>query len=165
MQRDELFAALDYAITGGSEYGWSCYPNARYVDFESNPLVDVSAVICTDRSTIYEVTVCQKKGDTCYRWMNPAYRKEHDDEASVRNVSPNTAYDDVNWIDLETPEDFLTKMSAMLAGEEFDSRIEVPIELSDAEFTALARMAHERDITFNEMVVEILKEMVSRANE
>ena len=32
----------------------------------------------------------------------------------------------------------------------------VPVELSDEEFLAIARMAHERDITFNKMVEAIL---------
>lgn len=32
----------------------------------------------------------------------------------------------------------------------------VPVELSDEEFLTIARMAHERDITFNKMVEAIL---------
>jgi hypothetical protein len=32
----------------------------------------------------------------------------------------------------------------------------VPVELSDHEFLTIARMAHERDITFNKMVEAIL---------
>lgn len=33
---------------------------------------------------------------------------------------------------------------------------EIPVDLSDEEFLAIARMAHERDITFNKMVETIL---------
>ena len=32
----------------------------------------------------------------------------------------------------------------------------IPVELSDEEFLTIARMAHERDITFNKMVEAIL---------
>ena len=32
----------------------------------------------------------------------------------------------------------------------------VPVELSDEEFLAIAKMAHDRDITFNKMVEAIL---------
>ncbi len=34
--------------------------------------------------------------------------------------------------------------------------VDMPIELSDDEFLAIAKMAHERDITFNKMVETIL---------
>lgn len=32
----------------------------------------------------------------------------------------------------------------------------IPVDLSDEEFLSIARMAHERDITFNQMVETIL---------
>ena len=38
----------------------------------------------------------------------------------------------------------------------------VPVELSDEEFLAIARLAHERDITFNKMVEEILWEAINK---
>jgi hypothetical protein len=33
---------------------------------------------------------------------------------------------------------------------------EIPVDLTDDEFLAIAKMAHERDITFNKMVENIL---------
>ena len=38
----------------------------------------------------------------------------------------------------------------------------VPVELSDEEFLTIAKMAHERDITFNKMVEHILSEEIKR---
>jgi len=40
--------------------------------------------------------------------------------------------------------------------------VPVEIELDDADFLALAKLAHERDITFNEYVREILEKMIER---
>jgi hypothetical protein len=37
-----------------------------------------------------------------------------------------------------------------------DGRSDLEIDLSDAEFMCIAKMAHERDITFNKMVETIL---------
>lgn len=37
-----------------------------------------------------------------------------------------------------------------------NNMVDMPIELSDDEFLAIAKMAHERDITFNKMVETIL---------
>lgn len=43
-----------------------------------------------------------------------------------------------------------------------DGREEIEIELSDDEFTRIAKLAHERDITFNKMVELILTEQIER---
>ena len=40
--------------------------------------------------------------------------------------------------------------------EKVDERVSIPVELSDEEFLQIAKMAHERDITFNKMVETIL---------
>jgi len=42
-----------------------------------------------------------------------------------------------------------------------DGRSEVEIELSDEEFLSIARMAHNRDITFNKMVETILWQYIN----
>lgn len=39
----------------------------------------------------------------------------------------------------------------------------IPVELSDEEFLSIARMAHERDITFNKMVETILWQYINDA--
>ena len=40
--------------------------------------------------------------------------------------------------------------------------VEVPIDLDDATFIIIAKMAHEKDITFNKMCCIILKEQMDR---
>jgi hypothetical protein len=40
----------------------------------------------------------------------------------------------------------------------------VELNLSDSEFLTLARMAHEKDITFNQLVNEILLEIINKWN-
>ncbi len=37
-----------------------------------------------------------------------------------------------------------------------NDKVDVPVDLSDDEFLVIAKMAHDRDITFNEMVEAIL---------
>lgn len=53
-------------------------------------------------------------------------------------------------------------MSIELANETGDGRSEIEIDLTDEEFLHLARMAHERDITFNQMVELILSEAIEK---
>ena len=40
--------------------------------------------------------------------------------------------------------------------EKADDREVIPVDLSDHEFLTIAKLAHERDITFNQMVEAIL---------
>jgi hypothetical protein len=48
--------------------------------------------------------------------------------------------------------------------EKQDGRVDVPIDLTDTEFLAIAKLAHERDITFNQMVESILQAEIVRIN-
>jgi len=41
----------------------------------------------------------------------------------------------------------------------------IPVDLSDEEFLAIARMAHDRDITFNQMVEIILWQYIGKEKE
>ena len=158
MKLEAVNNALSNRITGGSEYQWKCYPSARYLDYETD-CGHASVIFNTETQEIYEATVESKEDDAPrpYRWMNPEFTEAHGNESRARNIDPTAAWDDVHWYDLETEEDFLEKAEAILNGDEFDTRIEVPIELSDADFMALAKMAHEQDITFNQLIVNILR--------
>jgi hypothetical protein len=161
MKLKDVNEALDHRITDGSEYQWKCYrPQARFLDYDT-PFGHVSAVFSTVNQEIYEATIEIKDTDSRpYRWLNPETKQAMFDEADARAVDKDNAWDDVNWIDLETEEDFLEKAKAIMNGEKFDKRIQVPIELSDEDFLTLAKMAHERDITFNEMICETLREVI-----
>jgi len=43
-----------------------------------------------------------------------------------------------------------------------DNRVDVPIELTDDDWYTLMKMAHERDITLNQLVEEILTLEINR---
>jgi predicted DNA-binding ribbon-helix-helix protein len=42
---------------------------------------------------------------------------------------------------------------------------EIEIELSDKDFLVLAKLAHEKDITFNQLVNNILKEAMEKESD
>jgi macrodomain Ter protein organizer (MatP/YcbG family) len=95
-----------------------------------------------------------------YRYIDPEYRVSHSTEAEDRNVDFNQAWDDVMWVDLETEEDFIDKASKMFVGESFDTRVSVPLDLDNETILTLSMEAHKRDITLNQMVEELLREMI-----
>jgi hypothetical protein len=46
--------------------------------------------------------------------------------------------------------------------DEDNSLIKVEIDISDDVFLSLAKIAHEKDITFNQLCVDIIAEQISR---
>jgi hypothetical protein len=68
----------------------------------------------------------------------------------------NEAWDKVNYTDLEVAEDWLEKSSKIVADEDYDTKVTVPLELPDNELFTLMKMAHERNTTFNQLIEDIL---------
>lgn len=166
----DLNDAFDHKISGGDNYCWQCWPDARYLEYKSD-YAYVSAVFNTLTQEIYEVSI-DVNNDTWdtdirpYRWLNPDFKQAYLNEAKEKGVNPNQAWDDVNWYDLETSEDFLEKATAIFNGDEsFDRRVQVPIDLSNNELLKIAMLAHERDITLNQFVEEILRNEIDRYKE
>jgi hypothetical protein len=153
----DFLNAVSYRITGGSEYQWQCFgPDARYLDSEILERYSASIVFDTQTQLVYEATVCDYEVDRAYRWLNPDFNAAHDAEVLSRGGG-DRAWDDVDYTDLDVPEDWLTKAQAIVNGESYDTRVSVPIDLPDHEMLRLMFMAHERDMTFNNFVTEILE--------
>lgn len=162
MNLAQVNEAMHHKITGGSEYGWHCWPDARFLDYEGD-YAHVSVVFNSQTQEIYSAEINDKKNaHKPYRWMNPVFKDNYLNECEERGADPNQAWDDTYWYDLETEEDWLDKATAMFAGEEFDTRVQIPLTLSKDELHKLMEMAHERDVTLNKMVEIILEEMIER---
>ena len=164
MHLSQVNEITNHRITEGSEYQWQCYPDARYLDYEST-YAYVSTIYSTKTQEIYEASVSVKadaweEDQKPYRWVNPEYREAVIAEAKKRKVKWRKAWDDVKWVDLEVEEDFLEKAEAIFNGEKFDKRIQVPIDLDDSTMLKLFTEAHKRDITLNQMIEEILRNMI-----
>jgi hypothetical protein len=46
------------------------------------------------------------------------------------------------------------------AGEDYDTRVSVPLELENDEMFELMKMAHEQDLTLNEFVEQLLRRVI-----
>lgn len=161
----EFFELINYRITEGSDYGWQCYGSyVHAIDCTDN---DYSLTVVFDRNiqTVYEVTVHDYQNNRAYRMIHPEYQVAHRVEAAKRGVDPDNAWGLVQYVDLETQEDFASKARAIIVGESYDTRIEIPIELPESELLELFKIAHARDITFNDFVVEILTEKLAVMNQ
>lgn len=154
---ETLIKLADYKITGGEEYQWKCFgPNARYIDFETNPSeVSFSIIFDTKTQEVYEATVCDYKKENCYRIINPSCKDDYQYEADYRNCNHMQAYDDVNYIDLDVDEDFIEKATAILNDEPYDERVVISVELPQDVIYILMQNAHNEDITLNHYMEKI----------
>lgn len=167
MKLETLLKAFDYRITDGDEFLWKCYPNARSITLSSEH-AEISAVHSYIDQTVYEVKVDVAPGVNTdlaaledvlvYRWMNPEWKEAHDAESVERGFDPKNAFDDVNWVDLEVEDDFLSKARNMFDGKfDFDKRVQVDIDLPDDLILFIAKQAHALDITFNQYITQLLQ--------
>ena len=161
----EFMELVDYKITEGGDYGWSCYGNNAYQLSSWNGVHDkggysFNIVFSTKTQKVYEVDVCDYTNNRAYRMIHPDYIKKFNKENTTRGVDAKYAWDDVDYIDLETVDDFIQKGLAIKAGEQYDTRVEVPLDLDDETSFKLMKMAHERDITLNQMIEKVLQGVI-----
>ncbi len=156
---------VDYRITEGSNYGWQCYgPNAYCLDSWDGDQEGCSLTITFDQrtQTVYEVQIHDYRNGRAYRMINPDYVAAHNKEAQSRTLyNINEAWEGVDYTDLEVDDDFIQKALAAVAGEDYDTRISVPVDFSDEDLLKYMKLAHERDMTFNAFVEEALREAIA----
>ncbi len=161
----DFFEAVGYRITEGSDYGWQCYGDRVHQLSAWNGIHgaggwSANVIFSTMTQEVFEAEVCDYTNDRAYRLINPAYKKAFDDEASSRGEHGNQAWDDVDYIDLEVKEDFMEKLKAIVAGEEYDTRVQIQVDLSEEELLKYMMFAHERDMTFNQLVEEAIRNAI-----
>jgi hypothetical protein len=160
----DFMETVDYQITEGSEYMWECYGDHAYRLDSWNQDQNghsVSIVFDTRTHVIYEASAYDYKRGRAYRLINPDFKFGHDDEAQSRGVEVNQAWDEVVYTDLDVDEDFLAKARAIVADEDYDTRVQVSVDFSDEELLTYMKLAHERDITFNQLVETALREAIA----
>jgi hypothetical protein len=165
----EWMELVDYKITEGSDYGWSCYgPNSYTLDswngVHGKGGYSFSIVFSTKTQKVYEVSMCDYTNDRAYRMINPKNQEKHRKEAESKSELANQAWDDVDYIDLDVDDDFIQKALAIRAGEDYDTRVQVEVDFSDEDLLQYMKLAHERDMTFNELVEEALRCAIEEVN-
>lgn len=158
----EWMELVDYKITEGENYTWECYGYNAYQLSSWNGLHgdggwSFNIVFDTKNQTVYEVYVCDYTNERAYRIINSDFKKSYHAESDERGALSNEAWDGVNFIDLEVDDDFIQKSLAIKAGEQYDDRVLVPVEFSDEDLLKYMKLAHERDITFNQLIEEALR--------
>jgi hypothetical protein len=63
---------------------------------------------------------------------------------------------------LDVDDDFFQKGLAIREGEDYDTRVQIEVNFDDAELLEYMKIAHDRDITFNELVEIALQEAIDQ---
>lgn len=152
----EWMEVANYRVTEGGDY--FAYGGAYALTSWNGDQDGYSLEIVFSPRTqeVYEVQACDYKHQRAYRLVHGDYRDEKLDHE---------AWDDVQWVDLESDDDWIQKALAIVAGEDYDTRVNIPVEFTDEELLKYMRLAHERDITFNQLVEEALREAIKNYEE
>jgi len=161
---------INYRITEGDTYGWACYGPNSYQLSSWNGIHgkggwSANIVFSTKSQKVYEVAICDYTNDRAYRVINPKFVGKHRKESMERGEWCNQAWDDVDYTDLEVKDDFMEKAMAIIGGQDYDTRIKVPIDFNDDELLAMMKLAHEKDITLNQLVEEALVQVIDKVKE
>jgi hypothetical protein len=101
-------------------------------------------VFDANNDQIIEATVTDFKRNTHYRLKHEKHPCYKEDNAC-------------KFVDLETDEDFLEKAAAIINGEEYDTRVLIPIDFTQEELLKYMTLAHEQDITFNQWIENAIR--------
>jgi len=155
---------IDYKITEGSEYVWSCFGEARSLDsWDSDGTKNnITCVFSPVDQTVFEMEAWDNVNDRVYRWVNPEFLDAYKQEHVTRSVTWETAFDDINFIDIDVAEDFVEKATAIARGVEYDDRVVLQVDFEDSELLTYMKLAHDMDITFNEFVELALTEAIEK---
>lgn len=132
---------VQYRITDGSDYYYGDKPIYILCSWDRNADGFSTSIVFDPKDTqrVHYVEVCDYKNQRAYR---RAYEPQKD----------NIAWGNVDWVDLETDDDFIEKATAIQNGEEYDTRISIPLTLTDEELLVLTKLAHNRDMTLNQYI-------------
>jgi hypothetical protein len=159
----EFMEVVDYRITEGSDYTWSCFgPEAKPYSLSAwNQEHDgwsFNIVFDTGTQVVYMAEACDYKHNRAYRLINPDWKDSYIKYADQHNPEyRDLAWDGVDFTDLESDDDWIQKALAIAAGEDYDTRVSIPLDIPEDELMVLFKAAHERDMTFNQLVEEALR--------
>jgi len=151
----EWMELVDYKITEGTDY-YAFSPDAYSLNAWSGTQDGYSfdIVFDTKTQTVYQVEACDYRLNRAYRLVHPSYK----DQVQAGEK----AWDGTKWIDLEVDDDFIQKALAIKDGKDYDTRVQMYIDMTDEDLLCYAKLAHELDITLNQLVERALREAIDQ---
>lgn len=157
------FDLVEFRIIDGYTYGWDCFgPDTYAISAGNDNRWESQVVFDTSTQEVYIAEICDLKNNRAYRIYHTEYRSDYFECANTRHVEPNLAWDDVLFVELDSKDDFINKVQDIISGVEYDTRVELPLELSTSEQLQLFKLAHAADMTVNQYVEKVLLEYLNK---
>lgn len=167
---DQWMQAVNYEVTEGWKPRWKAFgehTHAYACTTEDNSGVFLASLSCEFNKITKDVCLIEAHDyirDKSYRWIRPDLKDLYVNECAGRGVPFESADDRLNYIDLDTESDILSKTMSIFEGFPYDDRVEVPIDLEDEELFKLMKQAHLKDVTLNQYVTDILEGYIANFN-
>lgn len=167
---DQWLQAVNYEVTEGWKPLWKAFGEHTHsyeCTTEDKNGEFLASLSCEFNKITKEVCLIEAHDyirDISYRWIRPDLKESYIKECASRGVSFETANDRLDYIDLDTESDILSKTMSIFEGFPYDDRVEVPIDLDDGELFELMRQAHLKDVTLNQYVADILENYIENFN-
>lgn len=164
MEINDFLEMVNYRNIGTDYYLWECYgPNARFMDSNNEETgSSVSCVFDSRTKKVYQIEAWDCVNNREYRWIDPEFVAEFTAECKARGISTKASIDDRKYIDLDLISDMQEKSVAILAGEDYDTRVLVSLDLDKETELSLMRQAHANDMTVNDYVAHILQQIIEQ---
>ena len=149
----DFMEITDYRITEGSDFGWDCYGHNCYMLDSWNGEQDghsFTIIFDTKTQEVYEVQAHDYLHNRAYRMFAEGYAAPVGEDEQ--------AWDDLKYVTLDVDDDFIQKSLAIRAGEDYDTRVSIPVDFTDEELLKYMTMAHEKDMTFNQFIEDALRQ-------
>lgn len=148
----QFLELIEFKLTEGEEYfdealGTSLYCISYWNGLHDNGGYSFECVYNTLTLEVAQLEAHDFSRKISYRW-NPEYFRDADRSC--------VAYDEVNFVDLEVVEDFAEKVVAIKTSLDYDTRVIVPVDFTDAEFLTIAKAAHQQDVTVNKFIEQAI---------
>jgi hypothetical protein len=157
--KENWLKLVSYKIVDSSKWCWLCFgPNVHFLSAGSaDDGFYASIIFDTSKDTVYQVEITDYRNNRCYQMTNPDYNEAYQNERRQRNnhdygLDDHSLDQPTICIELEIVNDFMTKAAAIVAGEQYDSQIQFPLETLKDDLLILLLAAHSSNMTFNEYI-------------
>lgn len=152
-------SAVNYKIHEGYEYLWKCFGDNVYsLEYFEEDIFSCSCVFDTKTSNVYVLEFWNYKTGQCFRWIDSSKEQDYINECNKRNLKFEEAIDGKNFVQCNS-NSILNLISDSVG---VDKKENIEINLTEKETFELMKRAHELDITFNELVEDILWEAIEK---
>lgn len=167
MYLNTILTILNFRITEGSKYLWDSFgANAWRLDSFSDE-VESSCIFDTQTQEVCVINLIlnekepqssQYKFKKGYQWINPKYRDAYIAEHEQKGFNYLTIFDDVLFEDILEIETFL---SLFRTAKSMRQEAIIPLNIEDDLLISLSKIAHEKDITLNQLMSNIISEQIN----